>query len=229
MEKTWFVSLFGCIGLIALLRANQAKILKTAQGSSTPKIKLSDELLEGDVFEIFVSPADRFKFNAAHFIAYKGFRECLHGHNYSVSVKLIGRRLGHDGYLLDFGDVKTVVTKLCKELNEKFILPVYSDALEITYDGKQVNLVCEDRSQFSFPRTDVAELPIFHSSAEEISRYLWKRIISEFTPETLLSRGIHTLQICVAEMPNQQACFRRAVSHEHVIDDTLSNEIRGCL
>ena len=31
---------------------------------------------------------DYLKFNAAHFIAYKGFREALHGHNYRVSVDI---------------------------------------------------------------------------------------------------------------------------------------------
>lgn len=43
-------------------------------------------------FEVFVSKSD-FKFNCAHFISFKGFRERLHGHNYHVSVKVIGCNL----------------------------------------------------------------------------------------------------------------------------------------
>ena len=31
---------------------------------------------------------DYLKFSAAHFIAYPGFREPLHGHNYQVSVRI---------------------------------------------------------------------------------------------------------------------------------------------
>ncbi len=31
---------------------------------------------------------DYLKFAAAHFIAYPGFREPLHGHNYQVSVRV---------------------------------------------------------------------------------------------------------------------------------------------
>uniref|UniRef100_A0A7S2RP79 6-pyruvoyltetrahydropterin synthase n=1 Tax=Mucochytrium quahogii TaxID=96639 RepID=A0A7S2RP79_9STRA len=50
---------------------------------------------------------ERFKFNCAHFIAFKGFRERLHGHNYQVGVKLWGERQS-DGYVLDFGVVKKV-------------------------------------------------------------------------------------------------------------------------
>ena len=30
------------------------------------------------------------QFNAAHFVAFEGYRERLHGHNYHVSVRLIG-------------------------------------------------------------------------------------------------------------------------------------------
>ena len=33
---------------------------------------------------------DYLKFSAAHFIAYRGFREPLHGHNYQVSVQVEG-------------------------------------------------------------------------------------------------------------------------------------------
>ena len=59
-----------------------------------------------------------FKFNASHFVAFKGYRERLHGHNYKVGVRLMGERIQHDGYLLDFGDVKKAVRKLCKSWNE---------------------------------------------------------------------------------------------------------------
>ncbi len=31
-----------------------------------------------------------FKFNCSHFIAFEGFRERLHGHNYRISIKVVG-------------------------------------------------------------------------------------------------------------------------------------------
>ena len=40
-------------------------------------------------FEVVVDKDD-LKFNCAHFVAYNGFRERLHGHNYNVVVKLVG-------------------------------------------------------------------------------------------------------------------------------------------
>ena len=124
-------------------------------------------------FEVFVSKED-FKFNCAHFIAYKGFRERLHGHNYRVSVRVTGSDfINDDGYVLDFGDIKKVARKLCKSLNEYFICPTKSTDIVISEVDGQVCLECEDGSQFSFPRSDCAMLPIVHSSAEELAHWFW--------------------------------------------------------
>ena len=57
-------------------------------------------------FEVCVGA---FKFNAAHFVAFPGFRERLHGHNYAVAVRLRGAVSDVDGYVLDFGDIKARV------------------------------------------------------------------------------------------------------------------------
>ena len=85
-------------------------------------------------FEIYVKK-DTFKFNAAHFVAYPGFRERLHGHNYLVAVKLIGNsKIGRDGYVLDFGAVKSVTKDVCKSMNEYFVVPMLSDVLDVTVD-----------------------------------------------------------------------------------------------
>lgn len=40
-------------------------------------------------FEVFVAKED-FKFSSSHFVAFEGFREHLHGHNYSCSVRMRG-------------------------------------------------------------------------------------------------------------------------------------------
>jgi 6-pyruvoyl-tetrahydropterin synthase len=46
----------------------------------------------GAEFEVFVGKED-FKFSAAHFVAFDGFRERLHGHNYQVAVRLKGQQV----------------------------------------------------------------------------------------------------------------------------------------
>jgi 6-pyruvoyltetrahydropterin/6-carboxytetrahydropterin synthase len=155
-------------------------------------------------FRVHVFKED-LKFSAAHFIAYRGFREPLHGHNYQVSVRIDGD-LGTDGYVLDFGRVKRTVRRICEELDERVILPALSDCLEIRRDGRQVVVRCEDGAAFSFPEGDTVCLPIAHCSAEELARYLLDRVRQEL-PD-LRSRGARRLEIGVAEAPGQVAYCR---------------------
>ena len=96
--------------------------------------KKLEEATNNTKFEIYVSK-DTFKFNASHFVAYPGFRERLHGHSYRASVKLLGsHEIGRDGYVLDFGCVKTAAKDVCKKMNEYFIVPMLSEVLTITVD-----------------------------------------------------------------------------------------------
>lgn len=141
------------------------------------------------MFEVHVR-SDRFKFNAAHFIAFKGFRERLHGHNYVVSLTLSGDEMNpEDGYLVDFGDVKKVVVKICKRMNEHFILPVNSDVLEATLVDDSWRIKCtQDDTLFVMPRDDVLSLPIVHSSAEELADYVCSQVLAEISVERLQER-----------------------------------------
>ncbi len=154
-------------------------------------------------FKVHVTK-DYLKFNAAHFIAYKGFREALHGHNYRVSVEVEGE-LGPQGYVLDFGLVKQVARRVCERLDEKVLLPALSDCVHIREDGAQVIATYED-DEFRFPRADVVLVPIVHSSAEELARYLVGEIRKELQAEGV--QGLRTIQIGVEETPGQAAYCR---------------------
>jgi len=148
---------------------------------------------------------DYLKFSAAHFIAYKGFREPLHGHNYQVSVAISGA-VGPDGYVLDFGVVKEITKRVCRELDERVLIPVRSDCLTVTTDDVSVTLVYEDGARFVFPRTDVALLPIVHASAEELAAYVLGRLRAELEPHTV--RGLAEIEVGVGEAPGQAAYCR---------------------
>ena len=147
---------------------------------------------------------DYLKFNAAHFIAYKGFREALHGHNYRVSVEVEGV-LGPQGYVLDFGVVKRVAKRVCSRLDEKTLVPEQSDCLRLREDGQQL-VVCYEQDEFRFPLSDVLRLPIVHSSAEELARYLLGEIRRELRTEGV--DHIRAIQVGVEETPGQAAYFR---------------------
>ncbi|GAX21256.1 hypothetical protein FisN_1Lh085 [Fistulifera solaris] len=182
-------------------------------------------------FEVYVSK-DTFKFNAAHFVAFQGYRERLHGHNYQVGVRLLGRRtLGADGYVIDFGNIKAVCKTVCKKLNEHFLCPMYSDVLKIESDDNtntNIRITCQDGSSFSFPPQDCAMLPIVHATTEEIAIYLWSEILKGLNSQYLVQRGIHTMEVTVAEAPGQQATFRWEIPQQ-VMEENFSLDVRTFL
>lgn len=184
-------------------------------------------------FEVNVRK-ESFKFNAAHFVAFSGFRERLHGHNYNIGVRLLGRRkIGEDGYVLDFGDVKKAAKAVCKSINEHFICPMYSDVIKTTViEGKNKNgddgtdssgatlhLVCQDGAEFSFPKGDCVMLPLVHSTAEELAIYCWGEILLKLDASLLVSRGIHTMELSCAEAEGQEALFRMEIPNTKEKDE----------
>jgi len=149
---------------------------------------------------------DYLKFAAAHFMAYPGFREALHGHNYQVSVR-IEAALGPDGYVLDFGLVKRVAKALCDELDERFVVPAESDCLRVTASADSVEVITETGDRFVVPAKDCAVLPIVHSSAEELAGYLLGRLRAALRTE-VGGRGIAAIEVGVGEAPGQVAFVR---------------------
>ncbi len=148
---------------------------------------------------------DFLKFSAAHFIAYRGFREPLHGHNYQVSVAISGT-VGPDGYVLDFGIVKQIAKEACSDLDERVLVPAESDCLTVTRDGPSVMLEYEDGARFVFPSTDVVLLPIVHASAEELAAYLLGRLRRGLKAHAV--RGLTEIEVGVGEAPGQAAYCR---------------------
>jgi len=147
--------------------------------------------------------SDFLRFAAAHFIAYPGFREPLHGHNYQLSVR-VDAALGADGYVIDFCLVKRVAEALCAELAERTIVPVRSDCLEIETAGGSVRMTTRDGGRIEFPVADCALLPIVHSSAEELAAYLLGRLRDGLAAE-VEGRDIRAVAVGVAEAPGQMA------------------------
>ncbi len=154
-------------------------------------------------FKVHVTK-DYLKFNAAHFIAYPGFRELLHGHNYRVSVDIEGA-LGAQGYVVDFGIVKKAARAICDRINEHTIVPMQSDCLTIRDEGEQTVVVYEE-DEFRFPTKDVIKLPIVHSSAEELARYFAGELLRELAEVGVA--GLRSIEIGIAETPGQAAYYR---------------------
>ncbi|HEV7732487.1 MAG TPA: 6-carboxytetrahydropterin synthase [Candidatus Binatia bacterium] len=148
------------------------------------------------------------KFSAAHFIAYPGFREPLHGHNYQVSVR-VEADLGPDGYVLDFGVVKRLAKQLCDELDERTIVPQASDCLTVATQDGVVTMITAEGDRFAFPAGDCAVLPIVHSSAEELASYLLGRLRTALRG-VAGERTLVAVEVGVAEAPGQAAYCRES-------------------
>jgi 6-pyruvoyltetrahydropterin/6-carboxytetrahydropterin synthase len=160
-------------------------------------------------FSIHVAK-ENLKFSAAHFIAYPGFREPLHGHNYQVGVYVEGR-LAKTGYVIDFGLIKKLTKEIVDRLDERTIIPGNSDCLTIdaAKDGKIK--IRYERDEFVLPAADVCVVPIVHSSAEELARYIWDELAALLRARGALTE-VTTMEISVAEGPGQSAHYRNSTS-----------------
>ena len=159
-------------------------------------------------FSIHVTK-ENLKFSAAHFIAYPGFREPLHGHNYQVGVRVEGR-LADIGYVIDFGLIKKITKEIADRLDERTIIPADSDCLTIERSGNEL-AVLYGHDRFVFPLSDVAILPIAHSSAEELARYIWNELRDALQAQNALSE-VTSIEISVAEGPGQAAIYHEDIA-----------------
>ncbi|HSR57618.1 MAG TPA: 6-carboxytetrahydropterin synthase [Candidatus Binataceae bacterium] len=152
---------------------------------------------------------ENLKFSAAHFIAYPGFREPLHGHNYQVGVRVEGR-LASTGYVIDFGLIKKITKEIVDRIDERTIVPANSDCLKIDHPAPGRVRVRYDSDEFIFPAADVAMLPIVHSSAEELARYIWGELVSGLRSRGALGDAA-SIEVSVAEGPGQAAIYCRSI------------------
>ena len=148
---------------------------------------------------------EQLRFTAAHFIAFKGFREPLHGHTYQAEVKVSGP-VGPDGYVVDFLVLKQIAEEECQKLHFTTLLPEHSDCLTIEVNEETVQVKCEDGAQFSLPRQDVCLLPIVHSSSEEIAQYLIARLRTRLAEAR--GNSIETIEVLIEDIPGQVAVCR---------------------
>jgi 6-pyruvoyl-tetrahydropterin synthase len=101
--------------------------------------------------------------------------------------------------------VKKLAREICGQLDERVLVPVESDVLTVREETGQVILVSES-GQFSFPRGDCALLPIIHSSAEELARYLAGELRQRLQTQGVAD--IKAIQVGVEETTGQAAFYR---------------------
>ena len=140
------------------------------------------------------------KFSAAHYTIFSASeRERLHGHNYSVSARIVAP-MGDNGFSADYNVYKNRLKTLCDELDEYMVLAADSPHQTIENQGDN-SLVRYADEEMLFLCSDTLVLPILNATVEEFSHYLLGKLLEA-------SRGddLREIELCVASGPGQKGC-----------------------
>lgn len=140
------------------------------------------------------------KFSAAHFTIFSATeRERLHGHNYSVSARIVAP-MGDNGFSADYNVYKNRLKSLCDAIDEYMILAGDSPHQQIEEQGDSYRVRFAGETMH-FLRKDTLVLPIRNATVEEFSRYLLALLVQESAGDDL-----REIELCVASGPGQKGC-----------------------
>jgi 6-pyruvoyltetrahydropterin/6-carboxytetrahydropterin synthase len=140
------------------------------------------------------------KFSAAHYTIFSATsRERLHGHNYSVSARIVAP-VGGNGFSADYNLYKNRLAALCDSLDEYMLLAGNSPYQSVEEQGAcyRVNF---DRDEMLFLQSDTQVLPLLNVTVEELSHFLLQKLVTECSGE-----DIREIELCVASGEGQKGC-----------------------
>lgn len=150
---------------------------------------------------------ESFKFSSGHFTIFsKTERENLHGHNFTVSIA-IKSLVEKGGMTFNYSDAKKKIQELCAELNEYFLIPEFSEFLEINKDGKYYKIKFNDE-ELLFLERDIKILPVENITVEELSYYFLNRFIESFVDKIHNKDLITEVKARVFSGPGQNGSAR---------------------
>jgi len=125
------------------------------------------------------------KFSAAHYTIFTATdRERLHGHNYSVSARIVAP-MGPNGFSADYNVYKSRLKTLCDALDEYMLLAENSPYQTLQIAADEV-IVTFDKQTLRFPRAETLILPIVNVTVEELAHYLLEQLLSLGEPDEKL-------------------------------------------
>ena len=143
---------------------------------------------------------ERHKFSAAHYTIFSATeRERLHGHNYSVSARIVAP-VGDNGFSADYNVYKTRLAGLCEALDEYTLLAGESPHQRVEASGDYYRVTFAGRDLW-FLCSDTLVLPIRNATVEELSWYLLQSLLRQSAGEEL-----REVELCVASGPGQRGC-----------------------
>lgn len=148
-----------------------------------------------------------FSFCAAHTGLHDGEFEPLHGHTFSVTLRLTGTP-GPAGMVADFGPVKTALREALAPLRRRTLVARDVPGVRVTLGRDTVHMASRTKL-YVFPLADVALLPVPNTTTEELAGYLLDAVltglVSACSSET---GGWRSLELELAEAPDVRATVR---------------------
>jgi 6-pyruvoyltetrahydropterin/6-carboxytetrahydropterin synthase len=134
-------------------------------------------------FGIYVNDP-KARFSAAHFLVNHQKCSRIHGHNYTVCIKVKGV-LNEKNFVVDFFEMKERLRAIADELDHAILLPEKSNEMKITFVGTQV-MVDMGEKHFEFPKSDVRLLPLEATTSELLAKYIHDRIKPSYPNHELI-------------------------------------------
>ena len=147
------------------------------------------------------------RFSACHFIPRHEKCSRLHGHTYILRLRIEGD-IGKDGMVMDFVELKRELRKFVAELDHRVLLPGKSDEVILTVGQTSVDVVCGN-DRYMFPAKDVVILEVPTTTAEEMTRMMVERMVSDIE----FPSNVHTVSIGLDEERGQTAWFTKELEH----------------
>ncbi|NBX84493.1 MAG: 6-pyruvoyl tetrahydrobiopterin synthase [Gammaproteobacteria bacterium] len=141
-------------------------------------------------------------FNAGHTTIFSATeREPLHGHYYQISVA-VSAWVTENGMKFDYRYYKKRVGDLCMQLNQIFLMPMYSPYLEISEDSEYYYFKFNHKTM-PFLKEDVKLMPVTNITVEELSSWFVKQLTSDL--KELDDLAIEKIEVKVFSAPGQSA------------------------
>jgi len=142
------------------------------------------------------------KFSAGHTTIFSATeREPLHGHMYEVYLALT-TWVEDNGMTFDYRYYKERIHKLCRHLNQTFLMPEFSPFLQYAQDEEHYYFTFNHK-RIPFLKEDVTLLPVTNITVEELSRWFVNELIKE--AEELDRHRIDKILVKVFSAPGQSA------------------------
>ncbi|MEE4661740.1 MAG: 6-carboxytetrahydropterin synthase [Halieaceae bacterium] len=140
------------------------------------------------------------KFSAAHFTVFTATeRERLHGHNFSVSAKIVAP-VDDNGLTGDYAVYKNQIKKLCDSLDEYTLIPSRSPYLDIAEDGDYYR-VTHHKDTLILLKADTLLIPVRNTTVEDLSHYLLETLVAD--KPFLEAQDIREIEVMVSSGPGQ--------------------------